>query len=1149
MNKNRTIYTLSTSRTAIILLLATLLTATTAWADETLTFTFYRDVEDNSSASNSYIVYGGTDYKINGDEEQWNSASVTIGEVTITSDYGTNHRGKVVSMSPSMKAYEDGYRYSLNENYASTLSFTSSNKYISKVVLYCTEMGSNWTREVDNNTKSCSVNINETNVAYRVDVTLSDSKPLHYYDISYMPNEGTNDSRNPTQYEMSAGVASFYEATRTGYTFGGWFSNSGLTDAITSIPANSTGAKTLYAKWTINKYTISFDTNGGTTIDAITQDYDTDITVPTNPTRTGYNFAGWSPTLPAKMPAENRTHTAQWTPTVYAITYTLNDGTLAEANPNTYTIETGTFTLNNPTRTGYTFTGWTGSNGSTPETTVTIAQGSTGALNYMANWTINNYAIAYDLAGGALPGGESNPATYNMETNTFTLINPTRTGYTFTGWTGSNGSTPQTTVTIDQGSTTGALNYKANWTINQYTITFVTGEGGTVIDPITQDYDTDITAPADPTRPGYDFTGWSTTLPVKMPAENMTVTAQWVVITYNITYDLNGGTNHSDNPTTYTVESTITLKAPTLSGYYFAGWTGSNGSAPETTVTIAQGSTGDKSYTAHWLDAPDWATANSGDSWDDAYIIRTPAHLDLLATRVNSGVSEYADKYFKLGADLEYDRNDLAIDNDGNGTGDSNYKAIGICVFDDDNNTPIADYSFKGHFDGEGHTISGIVIYRGGNDDNNDLQGLFGQTSKAEIKNITLADAHITGRDYVGGIVGKAYEGTITNCHVARSVTIHTTGYGGKYHGGITGDNSGTLSHCSSAVTLTIADGIAPWYYGGITGDNAGTLSHNFAIGAIVPAVGMNLYGAIGVNEGSLYNNYYADCMIGSTSITNSSVGASTLDLNNFTGVMADASDNDGAVSATILSELSAVSSTLSGTVAFHREFKGGKASTVCLPFAYTPAASGEGTYYAFSGISKEGDQYVATMTATASTLAANTPYVFVPDGSESHKPVLFHGTADYDASKLAATSGDWTFRGTYERLTYGKAPFSGWVYGFASADKTVGDVAVKAGEFVKATSGAAVPPMRCYLTYKNGEKFNGARRMTRGMDEEENLPQSIIVRLVGTNGETTSVMTLDTRTGELTADGWYTLGGTRLAGKPSQRGVYINNGKKVIIK
>ena len=135
---------------------------------------------------------------------------------------------------------------------------------------------------------------------------------------------------------------------------------------------------TLYAKWTRN-----------------------DITLAT-PTREGYEFRGWftaasggTQITSSTAIDKNQTIYAQWTINNYTISYTLNDG-IVSGNPTVYNVETTTITLKNPTKTGYTFTGWTGSNGTTAQTTVTIPKGSTGNKNYTANWKINNYTITYD---------------------------------------------------------------------------------------------------------------------------------------------------------------------------------------------------------------------------------------------------------------------------------------------------------------------------------------------------------------------------------------------------------------------------------------------------------------------------------------------------------------------------------------------------------------------------------------------------------------------------------------------------------------------------------------------------------------------------------------------------------------------------------
>ena len=171
----------------------------------------------------------------------------------------------------------------------------------------------------------------------------------------------------------------------------------------------------------------------------------------------GTALSGNTFTMPAN---DNGTVSATLTPITYNITYELDGGTVVPANPTTYTVETQTFTLNNPTKEGYTFTGWTGSNGNTPQTTVTINQGTTGDLSYTAHWTLTTYTITYDLDGGSL--ATANPTTYDITTATFTLNNPTRPYCTFAGWTGTGLTEPTQTVTIAQGST-GNRSYTATW--------------------------------------------------------------------------------------------------------------------------------------------------------------------------------------------------------------------------------------------------------------------------------------------------------------------------------------------------------------------------------------------------------------------------------------------------------------------------------------------------------------------------------------------------------------------------------------------------------------------------------------------------------------------------------------------------------------
>ena len=227
--------------------------------------------------------------------------------------------------------------------------------------------------------------------------------------------------------------------TRAGYTQVGWSTVDGgekvygFEDIYTKNEA-----LTLYPVWNTNKYTITFDTNGGSEIAPITQDYGTEITTPDNPTRKGYTFKGWDKEIPETMPAENITVKAQW--------------------------------------------------------------------------EINQYTITFDTNGGS----EIAPITQDYGTEITAPDNPTRKGYTFKGW---DKEIPETMPAEN-------ITVKAQWEINQYTITFDTN-GGSEVAPITQDYGTEITAPDNPTRKGYTFKGWDKEIPETMPAENITITARW----------------------------------------------------------------------------------------------------------------------------------------------------------------------------------------------------------------------------------------------------------------------------------------------------------------------------------------------------------------------------------------------------------------------------------------------------------------------------------------------------------------------------------------------------------------------------------------------------------------------------------------------
>ena len=160
-----------------------------------------------------------------------------------------------------------------------------------------------------------------------------------------------------------------------------------------------------------------------------------------------------------------------------------------------------------PSRQGYQFTDWY-----LDDTKYDFNTAVTGDMTLTAKWTANSYTITFDTGGGSA----IDPITQDYGTAIIAPADPTREGYTFMGW---DKAIPATMPA-------GDMTITAQWRINRYTITFDT-DGGSTVAPITQDYGTAITAPADPTREGYTFIGWDKAIPATMPAGDMTITAKW----------------------------------------------------------------------------------------------------------------------------------------------------------------------------------------------------------------------------------------------------------------------------------------------------------------------------------------------------------------------------------------------------------------------------------------------------------------------------------------------------------------------------------------------------------------------------------------------------------------------------------------------
>ena len=183
-------------------------------------------------------------------------------------------------------------------------------------------------------------------------------------------------------------------------------------------------------------------------------------------------------------------------------------------------------------------------------------------------WTAPTYAVTLNTNGGTINNGNVTGYTYGVGATLPAADDMTYTGHTFKGWY-DNENLTGSPVTAIGGAETGNKEYWAKWEINQYTVT-VKPENGKADIIITQDYGTPITAPT-LTREGYTFKGWDKEIPETMPAENITVKAQWEINPYTITFDTNGGSEIAPITQDYGTEITAPDN-PTRKGYTFKGW-------------------------------------------------------------------------------------------------------------------------------------------------------------------------------------------------------------------------------------------------------------------------------------------------------------------------------------------------------------------------------------------------------------------------------------------------------------------------------------------------------------------------------------------------------------------------------------------------
>ncbi|MDR2176577.1 MAG: InlB B-repeat-containing protein [Treponema sp.] len=391
------------------------------------------------------------------------------------------------------------------------------------------------------------------------------------------------------------------EPAKTGHTFVGWFPNpDGGGDRFTASTA-VTGHMIVYARWTINPYTVTFDAGeGSVSPQPQAADYNTPLGSLPEPAKTGYTFGGWytgqnggGTQFTASTPVtESKTVYARWIPQ-YTVTFDTNGGSAAPPPvPVTGGLSIGSLPVA-PTKEGHTFGGWyTAANGGgTPFTASTAV---TADITVHAKWLINAYTVTFDAGEGGIVSPGFQAADHNTTLGAF-LPTPTKEGHTFGGWyTGQDGG--GTEFTKDT-KVTGNMTVYAKWTPTEHTVTFNAGEGSVSPSAQTVNYNTSlgVLLPT-PTKTEHTFDGWfpnanGTGTPftaATLVTADITVYARWTIKTYTVTFNAAGG-----DPATQTrrvnYDSWISpLPTPTRTDHTFGGWyTAANGGGDPFTVSTA----------------------------------------------------------------------------------------------------------------------------------------------------------------------------------------------------------------------------------------------------------------------------------------------------------------------------------------------------------------------------------------------------------------------------------------------------------------------------------------------------------------------------------------------------------------------------------
>ncbi len=389
-------------------------------------------------------------------------------------------------------------------------------------------------------------------------LTVKAQYEANQYTVSFNSNGGSPVA--PITADFDSKIAAPGEPTLEGSTFDGWYKDPEWTQAwnfaADTVPLDGI---TLYAKWKVNVYQVTFEDWDGTVLKTDPVNHGADATAPAAPSRAGYTFTGWDKEFTNVTGA--LTVTAQYEANQYTVSFNSNGG--SPVAPNTADFDSKIAAPGEPTLEGSTFDGWYKDLELTQAWNFAADTVPLDGITLYAKWKVNVYQVMFEDWDGTVL--KTDPVNHGADATAPAA--PSRAGYTFTGW------------DKEFTNVTGALTVTAQYEANQYTVSF-NSNGGSPVAPNTADFDSKIAAPGEPTLEGSTFDGWYKDSELTqawnfaadtVPLDGITLHAKWKINVYQVTFEDWDRTVLKTEPVNHGSGATAPA-APSRIGYTFTGW-------------------------------------------------------------------------------------------------------------------------------------------------------------------------------------------------------------------------------------------------------------------------------------------------------------------------------------------------------------------------------------------------------------------------------------------------------------------------------------------------------------------------------------------------------------------------------------------------